>query len=142
MWVALVIIIMCLSGLDSFSTYLALHRLPDDLKAHESNTLMLKLMNKNSILADVVKQLVTLGLVLVMYFSENLYGLELITVLLALVVASNFYTYFGRVITHKKISSPLYHLYLLTHLPEKAFFWVMMPVLVLVAVMIVRVVNL
>lgn len=142
MWVVLVIVIMCLSGLDSFSTYLALKKLPPELRAQEANSLMLKAMNKSQLLSELIKQPLTLGLVLLMYFSGNLYGLELITALLAIIVSSNFYIYFSRKITGRKIQSPLFKAYKLTHLPEKAYFWVMMPALLLVAIMIVRAVNL
>jgi hypothetical protein len=139
MGIALIFIIMGLSALDSISTWLALFKLPDDLKAKEANTLMLKVINKNLVWATIGKQLVTLALILFVYFSHGEYTLRLVATLLGLVVLSNFYIYFGRRITRRKIQSPFFDLYKYTHLPEKYYFWFLMPVLLLIAIGINRI---
>jgi len=112
-------ILIIFNILDSATTHIALYKLPDDLKAKESNPLMAKLFIKNYKVAQIIKHALGAALVAYLIISRDLYSLEVITTMLGLVVLSNAYILIGRKITGKKIDSPIRRLQRLLHVPDK-----------------------
>ncbi len=115
-------ILIIFNILDSVTTHIALYKLPDNLKAKESNPLMAKLFIKNYKVAQVIKH--ALGSVVVAYLiiSEDLYSLEVIATMLGLVVLNNTYILIGRKIRGEKIDSPIRRLQRLLHVPDKLYY--------------------
>ena len=126
--------------LDSVSTYVALNKLPVNLRATESNPLMGGFFKHHKvILATVIKHGIMLGIV-VYYaiFSPNVYPIQLCTILIWLVVLSNLYILFGRIITRKKIKSPLHKVCEFLNVPEKWHFLAIIAILLIVSFTISR----
>jgi hypothetical protein len=117
--------------LDSVSTHLAMNKLPIELRATESNPLMGNLFKRHKvILATVLKHTVIIGIIL--YYalvSPFLYSIQLLSVLIWLVVFNNLYILFGRMITKKKIKSPIHKVISFARIPEKFHFAIIIVVL-------------
>jgi hypothetical protein len=133
-WLAYIIwslVLVVGNVLDSVSTHLALNKLPENLRATESNPIMNGFFKRHKvILATVIKHAVILGIIL--YYSlvtPLLYSVQLCAILIWLVVFNNLYILFGRLLTKRKIKSPMHKLISLIHIPEKFHFAVIIVVL-------------
>jgi hypothetical protein len=117
-----------------------MNKLPQDLRAKESNPLMNGLFKRRKVLlATVIKHAVIIGIIL--YYalvSPFLYSVQLCAILLWLVVFNNLYILFGRMITKEKIKSPIHKLISLAHIPEKFHFLIIVIVLFGLSLLIMR----
>lgn len=115
-------ILIVFNILDSVTTHMALYKLPDDLKAKESNPIMARLFVNHYKLAQTIKHTLVSAGVAYWIFSRDLYALEVLATMLGLVVLSNTYILIGRVVTGKRIDSPLRRLQRLLHVPDKLYY--------------------
>jgi hypothetical protein len=130
------VIVIILNILDSYSTYLAMHKLPDEFKAVESNPAMNKLMSKSTLLYLIIKQGLGLCIVIFAILQNNPFALRFCCILMGLVVINNFYVYYSRKIKKKKILSPMANLFNFVKIPSKFQFWFAAPLLLFVSICI------
>ncbi len=123
--------------LDSVTTHIALYKLPEDLKAKESNPLMAKLFIKNYKVAQVIKHTLVSAAVAYFIVSRDLYSLEIIATMLGLVVLSNTYILIGRKITGNRIDSPIRRLQRLLHVPDKLYYVLVAIIIFALSILIV-----
>ena len=114
--------VMVFNVLDSVTTHIALNKLPQDIKATESNPVMRGLLIKHPLFAEIIKQGSVIGLITWVVLSHDLFTLKVMMLMLVLVVSSNTYLVVGRKVTRKKIKSPLHKLAVLLHIPNKVHF--------------------
>lgn len=115
-------ILIIFNILDSVTTHIALYKLPDDLRAKESNPFMAKLFIKNYKVAQAIKHALISAAAVYFIMSDDLYSLEVGATMLGLVVLSNTYIVIGRKITGKRIDSPIRRLQRLLHVPDKLYY--------------------
>ncbi len=115
-------ILIAFNILDSVTTHIALYKLPDDLKAKESNPLMAKLFVRHYKLAQAIKHTVVSAAVAYLIIFKDLYSLKVMATILGLVVLSNTYILIGRKVTGKRIDSPIRRLQRLLHVPDKLYY--------------------
>ena len=115
-------ILIIFNILDSITTHIVLYKLPDHLRARESNPLMAKLFAKNYTLAHIIKHTMVFAGAIYLVISKDLYLLELIATMLGFVVLNNTYILIGRIIMGKRIDSPIRRLQKLLHIPDKLYY--------------------
>lgn len=115
-------ILIIFNILDSVTTHIALYKLPDDLKAKESNPLMAKLFGMHYKLAQVIKHAAVSIAVACLIIYKDLYSLEVLATMLGLVVLSNTYILIGRKVTGKRIESPIKRLQRILHVPDRLYY--------------------
>ena len=109
--------------LDSLTTELALNKLPENLKAKESNPFMNALFKRHKfLLANLLKYGLCVLIAVVCYLNQDLRSLKVVVILMSWVVFSNAYILIGRWITHKKILSPVHKVLVLLRVPESWHF--------------------
>ena len=123
--------------LDSITTHIALYKLPDHLRARESNPLMAKLFVKNYKLAQIIKHTLVFAGAVYLIISNDLYSLELIATMLGLVVLNNAYILIGRMIMGKRIDSPIRRLQRLLHIPDKLYYVLVAIIIIALSIFIV-----
>jgi uncharacterized membrane protein len=109
--------------LDSVTTHIALNKLPENVRAKEANFFMKGLMDKNPLMADIIKQVVVIALVIYFIFNRGENGgeqsLAYFAMAFGIVVLSNTYTIIARLIRKRKVDSPLMFIPKLLHIPNK-----------------------
>ncbi len=108
--------------LDSVTTKLALSQYPDKELKGEGNPLMRRLMLKSGLLAEVLKQVGVLALVLWCLTSNDIQPLRFFAIMLGLVVLNNTYVVVSRAIAKRKVITPIEKLRRILHLPDKYTF--------------------
>lgn len=113
-------VVLVLNVLDSVTTALCFKQYPDkDLKG-EANPFMRKLMLKNKTLAEVVKHIGILIIVIALVVKFNdIQTLRLVAILFGLVVINNLWILVSRAITKRKVASPLKMLFKVVKIPDK-----------------------
>lgn len=120
--------------LDSVSTHYALNKLPDNLKAKESNPFAAGLMNKDPLISDLVKHI---GVTMIVFFFVVLEQKALlieITIMLGLVVVSNTELIVARKITKRKVTTPFGYLMDKLKVPKKFQFFIFVVLTIIVAI--------
>ncbi len=115
-WGSLVVV---LNVLDSVTTRIGLYGLPVELRAKETNPFMGWVIGKSHLLADIIKQVFVLGLVALYAYWQNLPTLILFAVLLSMIVVGNIYLLVARLVTKRKVNSPLFYLFRLCRIPQQ-----------------------
>lgn len=115
-------IVIIFNVLDSITTHIALYKLPDHLRAKESNPLMATLFTKNYKVAQVIKHTSISAVVAYFMISDNLYLLELAAVMVGLVVVNNLYVLVGIKLTGKNIDLPITRLQRLFHVSDRFYY--------------------
>ena len=105
--------------LDSILTWVALHKLPRKLRAKEINPLMDRLMKKSSLTSNLLKHGFMVGVVTYLILSKAYWASVLLCTTLGLVVLNNSYIVIGRVLTKRKIASPLYYIKKKIRIPKR-----------------------
>jgi ABC-type phosphate/phosphonate transport system permease subunit len=131
-------ILIIFNILDSVTTHIALYKLPDDLKAKESNPLMAKLFIRNYKVAQIIKHVLVSAGVVYFIISKDLYSLEVIATMLGLVVLNNIYILVGRKLTGRRIDSPIRRLQRLLRVPDKLYYVVVVIVIFGLSLLIVN----
>jgi hypothetical protein len=136
---ALILIgVLCIifNVLDSTTTWYALNKMPDNLKAKESNPFAASIMNKDPLIADLVKHI---GVTMIVFFFVVLEQKALlieITIMLGLVVASNTELIIARKITKRKVTTPFGYLCEKLKIPKKYQFFIFVVLIVVVAIFV------
>jgi hypothetical protein len=113
------LLLLMANVLDSVTTTLALNKLPDNLKAQESNPLMNSLFKKRRfLLANLLKYGVVLFIIAYGIYSQQISTIQVCAVLIWLAVFNNAYILLGRIITKRKIKAPVHKLCSVLHIPE------------------------
>lgn len=115
---AVATLVMVLNVLDSVTTQLCFKQYPDKELKGESNPMMRWLMLKDRRLAEVIKQSVVLGWVIVLFQHRDIYALRFVGIMLGLVVANNIYILVTRAVKRRKVASPLRMLQKVCHIPD------------------------
>jgi len=121
--------VIVLNILDSATTRIALNQTSDTEFKAEGNPIMRWVMRRNRKLAEVIKQVVLLGMVAICLFYRDSATLTQLAILLGFVVLNNSYTVIAQAITKRQQASPLERLILLLHVPRKFRFLVVVAVL-------------
>ena len=121
-------ILITFNILDSVTTHIALYKLPDDLKAKESNPLMARMFVRHYKLAQGVKHAVVFIAAAFLIIDKDLFSLEVLATLLSLVVINNTYILIFRKVMGKRVDSPVRRLQRLLHIPDK-FYYVLVGVI-------------
>lgn len=114
-------IVIIFNVLDSITTHLALYKVPDHLRAEESNPIMAKLFTKNYKVAQLIKHTSISAVVAYFIISDNLYLLEIVAVMVGLVVMNNMYVLLGTKLTGRDIELPIERLQRLFHVPDRFY---------------------
>jgi len=112
------LLILVFNVLDSVTTRLCFRQYPDKELKGEANPIMRWLMLKNQWLSDAVKQVVVIGVVVVLVLARDLFALRIVSVMLGLVVLNNTTTVVSRAVIKREVPSPIKRLRLLLHLPD------------------------
>ncbi len=104
-YIVLGLCVIVLNILDDVTTYVALHKLPVELRAEEGNPIMAGLMGSDSVLASTIKELGVLLLVTLLIYVKDTSSLYFFVFVLTIVVVSNSFLLVGGVITKKKTGS-------------------------------------
>jgi hypothetical protein len=119
---------------DSVSTWYALNKMPDNLKAKESNPFAAGIMSKDPLISDLIKHI---GVTMIVFFFVVLQQKALlieITIMLGLVVASNTELIIARKITKRKVTTPFGYLCEKLKIPKKYQFFVFVVLTIVVAI--------
>ena len=130
-------ILIAFNILDSIATHIALYKLPDDLKAKESNPIMAKLFVRHYKLAQAIKHAVVSAAVAYLIIHKDLYSLEVVATMLGMVVLNNTYILIGRKVTGKRIVSPIKRLQKLLHVPDRLYYMLVVIIILGLSVLIV-----
>lgn len=122
--IIIAIVIMTLNVLDSVTTNLCFRQYPDKELKGEANPFMRKIMLKNHMFAEVIKQVGVLGLVIYFLSIKDILTLRYFALILGLVVLNNSYVLISRAITKRKVVSPAENLRILFHIPNKLIYFV------------------
>jgi len=123
-YIVLGLFVLLFNVLDSVSTHIGLHKLPEKLRASESNPLMAGLMAHDNLLSEIVKHLFVFLLVVYFVYSKNAFILLALAIVLGIVVLSNTYTIVGRIITKRKIITPFGYLLRILKIPKSLDFFI------------------
>jgi hypothetical protein len=112
----LVIAFTLLNVLDGFTTWLGLYHLPPELRAKESNVLLRTVIEKSFLLGMFWKlTLVIIGLWGLLYLIrvssvDLVFALIVLNGVLLIAILNNLGVYLSRLITKKKVRSPVEHM--------------------------------
>ncbi len=123
------ITVMVLNVLDSVTTALAFKQYPDKALKGEGNPFMRRLMLKNRLLAEVIKQGAVLAVVIFGIVFNQVIGLRQLSILLGLVVINNSWIVISRAVTKRKVLGPSRMLQRALHIPNKYLYIVVVVVL-------------
>lgn len=114
-------LVLVFNILDSVTTALCFKQYPDkELKA-ESNPFMRKLMLKNGLLAEVVKQGTILVVLAFLLLLNDIFVIRVLAIAFALVVLSNSCIFLARVIKKREVSTPYRLLQKALHIADEHF---------------------
>lgn len=116
------VLLVVLNVLDSVTTYIGLHKLPDNLRGKEGNPVMAKLMTRWPRLTEVLKQLMVVVVAGYLVHQEALFSLVIGLVAFGLVVANNTYLIVIKLVTRRPHTSPIFNLAKLLGVP-KSWTW-------------------
>ena len=121
--------------LDSVTTELGF-RLPEHLRAKESNPLAKPWLEKHPNGFHAFKQLTMIGMVIWLVAVEAIQALVVVAIMLGLVVINNSYILVGRKITKRKINTPFYVACKVCHIHNNLMFvvWVLFTLAVAVPI--------
>lgn len=120
--------------MDTITTEIGLHKLPDDIKVEEGNPIAVWGMKKNNLIFEILKQVYVVGVIGYYIYKHNIFGLIVVASLFGLVVLNNSVTLILRNKTRKRIPAPFHIMVTVLRIPKKlAFIFI---VLVLFAVSI------
>jgi hypothetical protein len=122
--------------LDSVTTELCFKQYPDKELKGEGNPFMRRLMLKNRMLAEIVKQVAIVGIVIYLLWENNLFGLRLSAIAFGLVVLNNSTLVISRAVTKRKVISPIKRLVALLHMREKFAYLVVVNIILLLTLAI------
>lgn len=104
------VLLVVLNVLDSVTTYVGLHKLPEGLQGKEGNPVMAKLLTKWPRLTEALKQLVVAAVAGYLVYQEALFSLVIGLVAFGLVVVNNTYLIVIKLVTRRPHTSPIFHL--------------------------------
>ena len=132
--IAIGVLCIIFNVLDSVSTHYALNKLPDNLKAKESNPFAAGIMSKDPLISDLIKHI---GLTMIVFFFVILKQKALlieIAIMFGLVVVSNTELIIARKITKRKVGTPFHYLMEKLKVPRKYEFWIFIVLIVIVSI--------
>lgn len=100
-----IVVALIMNVMDSVTTNLCLKQYPSPILKVETNPFMRRLMLKNRVLAEVVKQLGAVAIIII--YRNDIQAIKFMCIMLTLVVANNSFIVISRYITKRKVQSPL-----------------------------------
>jgi hypothetical protein len=134
--ISFAVAVLVLNVLDSVTTELCFKQYPDKELKGEGNPFMRRLMLKNRVLAEVVKQAAIIGIVIYFLWKCDLTGLRLMTIAFGIVVLNNAFIVISRAVTKRKVISPIKRLVALLHMREKFAYLVVVNIILLLTLAI------
>jgi len=123
-------VVLVLNVLDSITTTIGLKQYPTRTLEGELNPFMRILMRRNKILAEVLKQVVVLTIVVWNIVEGRVEGLIFLGIMLGLVVVNNSWIIMSRAVIRRKVISPIRELQSVLHLPNWCLYPLVMVILV------------
>lgn len=118
----LAVLVIVLNVLDSVTTELCLHKLPIGTRGREGNPIMAWVMRKNGVLAEVIKHILILGIVIWFVVSKDIISLKFGVLAFSVVVLNNTYVLVVRWLAKKAVATPLRKLQLVCRIPDGLFY--------------------
>jgi len=127
------ILVLTLNVLDSVTTHLAFKQYPDKELKSEANPFMRKLMLKNRVLAEVLKQGFVLAVCVFLIIMNDIASIRFTVSLLGLVVLNNTFVIVSRAITKRRVIAPLEKIRKTLQVPEKYSYVMVLVILITLA---------
>ncbi len=134
--IVIAVVALILNILDSVTTHLCFKQYPDKELKGEANPIMRLMMLKNRFLAEFVKHVGLLGLVIWLILNEHTETLRLLVIMFSLVVLNNAYIVISRAIAKRKLISPFKALTSFLHIPKSWHYVVIVVIITILAAVI------